>query len=105
MNWYRDLYVGKTYEKNPEKIMRSVEKKKTVPGLILIVLRTEAAHNQLELFTQKEFYKNSPLVEPFVILGIAFQRKEAEELLVEITEKVFQETGTALIREYFLPQI
>ncbi len=102
MNWYRDLYVGETFQKKKKQVRHLVESGQIMRGLYLLILRTDVQNNQLEILTQKEFQKQLDRLEPLMIVGIAFESKEANDILVQITEQVYQETGTADIRAYFL---
>ncbi len=102
MNWYRDLYVGETFQKKKRQVVRFVESGKTMRGLYLLILRTGETNNQLEILSQKDFQSQKSYLEPFLIVGIAFEKKEANDLLVQITEQVYRETGTAGIRDYLL---
>ncbi|MCD7814373.1 MAG: hypothetical protein LUH20_10090 [Lachnospiraceae bacterium] len=105
MNWYRNLYIGKTFLQKKKKIRRMVEAQKAVPGLYLILLRTDTEHNQLEIVPQRCLAETIWDLSSAVILGIACGKSEAKELLVQMTEQVYAETKTADLRGYFLARI
>ncbi len=102
MNWYRDLFVGETFQKKKRQVIRLVEKGKPMRGLTLLIVRKEACGSQLEILAQEEFIRQREMLEPLMIVGIAFGAKEADDLLVKITQEVVRETQTASIRDYFL---
>ncbi|MCC8101535.1 MAG: hypothetical protein LIP11_04500 [Clostridiales bacterium] len=105
LNWYRNLYIGNTFLKNKKKMMRMVEAQKAVPGLYLILLRTDTEHNQLEIVPQRCLAETVPDFSAAVILGMACGKEEAQELLLRMTEEVYFETQTADLRQFFLTRI
>ncbi len=102
MNWYPDLYVSYSLQGKKEQVVKRIEQGEDLPRLVLIVIREDTPNGQLEMYSQKQLKKNYDHIKPFMILGLAFGKEEAKELLVQITEDVYRETGTASIREYFL---
>ncbi len=102
MDWYQNLYVGETIEEKKETIIDQVEQDKTVTGLYLILLRTEEEKNQLEILSQRELKRLTPWLGPFLVIGIARFKRGAMELLTQILDQVYHESGTANMREYFL---
>lgn len=105
MNWYQNLYIGETFLQKKKRIMRMVDAQKTVPHLYLILLRTDVGQNQLEVVPQRCLEDTIPDLSSVVILGIASGKREAKELLVRMTEQVYEETQTADLRTYFLARV
>lgn len=100
MKWYQNLYVGNTFQKNKKKIMRLVESGKQMPGACVILL-SAGEQNQLEILPLHSFYRLYADQEPPLIVGIASGMGEAKDLLVQMTECVYRDTGGAQLREYF----
>ncbi len=100
MNWYRNLYVGETYSGERQSVVSRVEAHEQVPGLLLIVLRTDDERNQLEILSQRQLDKSLPDEKDFRIIGIAFGRREADRLVLALTEDVYRATGTADLRAF-----
>ncbi|MCD8105215.1 MAG: hypothetical protein LUF35_09495 [Lachnospiraceae bacterium] len=102
MTWYRNLYIGKTFQGKQKKIMRQIRAGRPVRDLYLIVLRPDPALNQLEIFSQSFFQNVLSDAEQALIVGIASGMPEALGLLVQMTDQVYHETGGALLRDYIL---
>ncbi len=102
MNWYQNLYVSETLKEKKDQIISRVEKKDSVAGLYLIVLRTQQERNQLEILSSKELNRHTPWLGSFLVVGIAHRKKEANELLVQILDEVYRETGSADMRAYLM---
>lgn len=100
MNWYSDLYLGKTAEKKKEALIQKIESGKVPFNTYLLTLARGEA-NQLEIVPAWEtgYLRGGP--EEPVILGIGCGRSETFELVRRITEEVFRETGSAELRDYF----
>lgn len=100
MKWHKDLYVGKQVRKHEKRIRRRLESGKTDVGHYLITL-AENKHDQLDIINtvflmRKERRETLP-----EIVGIAGSEDEAIELVEEMTQNCFAETGSANLREYF----
>ena len=100
MNWYENLYVGKTAKKKKDRLIRRLESGRTAKDAWLITLPQGPA-NQLEILSAlnlRFWYKNR---ECPMIIGIAGSKEEAIELLLEITEDVLRRTQNAGLRDFF----
>ncbi|MCD7819015.1 MAG: hypothetical protein LUH07_08185 [Lachnospiraceae bacterium] len=102
MNWYRNLYVGKTFQKKEKKIIHRLEQGKAIPRLYLILMRTDTERNQLEVVQQCFSEKEDLMSDSVIIVGIASGMTETKKLLVQITDTVYSETGTAELKNYLL---
>lgn len=99
MKWYPYLYVGDKAEVKKKKIIRKL---KTGAGMIDVWVITEAA-NGADVFDivssawlkQPAVRKNLPM-----IVGIAKGYEEAVELVVQIAEETYRQTGACDIRKY-----
>ncbi len=100
MNWYRDLYVGKTFCKKKKRIMHLVEAGEPVPMLCLILLRRGQEKNQLEIVPQPVY--EAVASDSDLIVGLAFGMREAREIMLELTDTVYRRTGTAHLKRFIL---
>ncbi len=104
MNWYQNLYLGESFSGKKQSLISSVEAGTSIPGLFLIVLRLDDTRNQLEILPQRQFCKSLPDAETFRIIGASLGKSEAEQLVMKLTEDVYQQTGTADLRAYLLSE-
>lgn len=100
MNWYQNLYSGKTAEKKKDRLIREIDGEKYRGNIYLITLASNP-ENQLEIFSVHQLRfsyirRNCPL-----ILGIASGYEEALDVLKRIVKEVYEVTGDVKIREYF----
>jgi len=100
MQWAKKLYLTETTAPNKDKIIR---KAKRGAGMFCIYFIALAANeeNLFDIFhaahfKQKTFREQNPF-----IVGIAFGYKEALELVRQMVEDMYRETGTFRVREYF----
>lgn len=99
LNWYKNLYVGDTAKKKEKKIRRKINNGSGMIGVYVITLAANPA-NHLEIISsnyllQKTLRKNCPM-----IVGIAEGYEEALELVREIVQEVWGQTGSAQIRAF-----
>ena len=100
MNWYQNLYSGKTAEKKKDRLIREIDGEKYRGNIYLITLAANP-ENQLEILSVHQLRfsyirRNCPL-----ILGIASGYEEALDVLKKMVEEVYEATGDVKIREYF----
>ena len=100
MNWYPNLYGGTKAEKKKEYLIRKLETGKTPANTYLLTL-PYGEKNQLEIIPawNLKFWHNKRPVP--MIIGLGCGRAEMLELLQQITEEVFRQTGGADLRGYF----
>ena len=99
MEWYSKLYVSDTAKKKKSKIIRKL---KTNAGLLNVYVITLSANRQnlLEIIAasyikQAVVYRNLPM-----IVGIACSYEEALELVSQIVEETYQQTGAFNVSKY-----
>lgn len=100
MNWYRNLYTGKTAEKKKEKLIQEIENEIYKGNTYLITLAANPRNN-LEILSVHQLRfsyirRNCPM-----ILGIASSREEAMEVFQKIVNEVYSATGDVKLRAYF----
>lgn len=99
LKWYNNLYVGNTAKKKKQKMIKKINSGSGQLAAYVVTLASNRANN-LEVFSANYLLKdvlrnNCPL-----IVGIAKSYEEAIELVREITQDVYEKTGTADIRGY-----
>lgn len=102
MNWYQNLYVGKTAHKKKQELIDKIEQKQELLRAYLITIAPDE-RNQLEIVTPTIYWQQTERIgaEPMIV-GLAWGMREAKEVLVEMTEDVYQSLGRLDYRSYFL---
>ena len=93
LKWHKNYYRGASI-KNISKIRLKLIQGKPVPGIYLITL-SENPHNQLEIL-QETAARICP-----EIVGIAKGKEEALELITDMVQTIYEETGELNIKEYW----
>ncbi len=100
MNWYRNLYFGKTAEKKKDRIVEQIETGENRMFTYLIIL-AQTPVNQMEILTPATYRSQVKKNGEPLILGVACGWHEAQEVVRVIVEDVYIKTGDALVRQYF----
>ena len=100
MNWYQNLYFGKTAEKKKDEIIKRIESGENHILTYLITL-APTPKNQMEILTPTYYRSHRERSGEPLILGVACGRREAQEVVRTIVEDVYAKTGNALVRQYF----
>lgn len=97
MEFYKNLYIGKTIKK-PDKIIRKLKKYKKQPSIYVIVYVREQDRLEIyhSLMLQQWFYKENPPA----ILGIAGSQEEAFDLIKRIAQEAVETIGQADLTAY-----
>ena len=100
MRWAENLYTTEKTNKNLSLIMRRTNHQKLQPGIWFITIASNEK-NLLDIFhsihyMQPLFQKTNP-----DIVGVAESEDAAKDLLIRITQDVYQKTGTFDVRSYF----
>lgn len=103
MKFYRNLYVGETAGKSEKRIKKRLIQGKILLGIYLIVL-PKNRRNQLEIFDCMMLAQKIFRGEDQFVVGIASGYDEALDLMLKITEEVYQKTGGVKIREFIEEQ-
>lgn len=97
--WYPNLYLGEKARKKKRKLITLVNRGKFYPGLYLL---TEAANgvDQLDIIDSKCILlkRVHELLPP--VVGMAIGYEEALEVLLDITQETYENTGTGNVLEY-----
>lgn len=100
IEWFQPLYVDEETKKKKRKIKRRLKQNKPVIGCYCIAF----AQNEKDLFDMIEmnslffhYYKEKNLK----ILGLAQGKKNALQLVQQLIEEIYQQTGAFCVREYY----
>lgn len=99
MNWYEQLYIGERVLPYAKKIRKRLDAGQTDLGHYVITLASNPADlldmMSTSFLTQESLRSRLPM-----IVGIAADRAEAEELVMNIVNDCVRETGGTDIRKY-----
>ncbi|MBQ0059462.1 MAG: hypothetical protein KBS83_05850 [Lachnospiraceae bacterium] len=101
MKWAEHLYIGKRIEDRYPKVRAALDASKRPAYCYLLTLPT-SQYNQLEIIHSFQFYKNKPYIKMPLIVGLAADYDESRQLVMSITNEVYQATGDVDIRSYIL---
>ena len=96
LNWYKNLYIGDNAKKKPKKLIHKINQGAGVIDVYVITL----AVNPENSLMQSALRRNCP-----TIIGLAKGYEEALEIIEQIVNEVYQETGTAEIRTWLEARI
>ena len=99
LKWHKNYYRG-TSIKNISKIRLKLIQGKPVPGIYLITL-SENPHNQLEILPALTLVQETAARICPEIVGIAKGKEDAMDLVTEMIQTIFSETGGFEIKEYW----
>ena len=101
MRYYKHLYLTEGLEKKKEKIIRKLESGKLQPSVHVITLAV-SERNQLEIYPTIQFKQPAFPEQELFVVGITKGYDEAVELVEQIVQEVYDQTGTCDIRSYIL---
>lgn len=99
LKWHKNYYRGASI-KNISKIRLKLIQGKPVPSIYLITL-SENPHNQLEILPALTLVQETAARICPEIVGIAKGKEEALELITDMVQTIYEETGELNIKEYW----
>ena len=92
MRWYNRLYVGKMAKKHRRHIIKHIREQKFQPGAYVI---TPAANgnNILDIYPAVVLLHPEYAEADFLVLGIAASYREALEVVRQIIDDLYRQTG------------
>lgn len=100
MELNQHLYYGLKANEKSAKIKKALKTKKWFPGLYLIAISTHPDH-VLDVFEAVHFLQPGFKDDQYHILGVAIGRAEAYELVRNLVDEVYQNTGACDLKKYF----
>lgn len=101
MKFYKNLYLSESAEKKQNKIISKLKKNKIQTGVFLITISTNEAE-QLDIIQSLYLLQPEYPVDDLLVVGIAKSQDEAIELVEQIANEVFVQTGDLDIRNYII---
>lgn len=101
MKYYHDLYLSKSLERKKEEIINKLEKNQWQLSKYLLVL-SKNENNHLEFFDSVLLTQQLMPKEELFVIGIADSYVGAVDMVQQITEEVYANTGNTDIRNYLL---
>lgn len=99
LKWCKDLRIGEGVKK-ADKIRRKLNHGKIVPGVYLITF-SENPRNLLEIIPALTIIQQSAADICPEIIGLAGDKDEAVDMVMEIIQEVYDATGDFRIEEYW----
>jgi hypothetical protein len=100
MQIYHDIYVGKGI-KDSRKILKKIKKNDSVPNVYCVCLEENSPH-LMEIVDSYELMKEMYQFKKFMVIGIAYGKKEAFELIRTIVEEVYiKNPSLTIFKQYF----
>ena len=99
LKWHKNLLTGPGI-RNRARICYKLNHGKIVPDIFLITLSENPA-NLLEILPALTFIQESAALICPEIIGIARGKKEAMDMVTEIIQELYRETGGFNIKEYW----
>lgn len=103
MKWYKNLYVGSQASEKRRQIIWKTRHKKLQQDVFLLTLPTNEK-NQLDIISANLLLQPYFKKQEISIVGIAIGKDEAIEVLIQLVQDVYIETGQSSIREYLIKQ-
>jgi hypothetical protein len=101
ISWAEDLYLSKNMKKRDlNKIKKAVETNKIVTGVYCITFASNPK-NLFEIYNANEFLFPHYKKEEKHVLGLAESRPQSFQLVMEMIEEIYKNTGDFKVRDYF----
>lgn len=96
MKWYKKLYLGENAKKEKYKVFGHIRKGRFCVDTFLITLPSNPS-NILDIYSAnmllQPHFKKSKVLDEIYVVGLAKGRMEALELVRDIVEDVYKNTG------------
>lgn len=99
IRWYDNLYVDKVI-KNRQDIMKRINEGKMTPHVYCIIFPSNG-NNLFDILNANELLFDYYKKKDIFILGLAIGRDSAIELVVDMLEEVYRNTGDFKVKEYY----
>lgn len=101
MKYYSQLFISEELRDKKEKLMDMIERNQILFHIYLLVVPYDS-EEQLEIYDVSLNHQASIKNANNLVVGIANNYYDALILVEEIVKKVYTETGTAHIKDYFM---
>lgn len=100
IKWSNQLYFDDSIKKKPDKWKKRVEDGKLSHSLFCICLASNEK-NLFDIMNSNELFFRHYKKNDLYIAGLAKTREDAIDLLQDMLEDIYRETGDIKVREYF----
>ncbi|MDF2610132.1 MAG: hypothetical protein K0R92_1606 [Lachnospiraceae bacterium] len=101
IKWAKNLYLGDTINpKKKDRIMKSIETGKFTFEVYCILFASNP-ENLFDIMNANELLFPYYSKKELYVVGLALSRIEAFELVKEMIDQVYRETGSFSVRDYF----
>ena len=97
----KKLYYGESAKKQNKELLKNIKRKNWQFGVYVIAL-SENENNLLDVYETVWFEQKFYGKKKIEVVGIAFGREEAMNLVKDIIDEVYKRTGGFNVREFFL---
>ncbi len=99
--WSEKLYLGKKVKRNSKKIIKKIEKRKMTREIFCITFASNP-ENLFDIMNASEFKYPYYESKEIRIVGLGKGKEEAQDLVKDMLEEIYQNTGDFKVREYFI---
>lgn len=100
IKWYPDLYCDPETEKKEKRIRKRLEKKRVNFRVYCIAIASNEK-NLLDIYCSNELLFRYYRTKEMKIVGLASSKESAIQIVAEIVDEVYQQTGKIDVRAYF----
>ncbi|HAU87973.1 MAG TPA: hypothetical protein DCW90_21600 [Lachnospiraceae bacterium] len=100
IKWYPALYLDSVTKKNLRKIKRRMERRKINLSVYCIALASNEK-NLLDIYSTNELLYRYYRHKDIKVIGLASNKENAIQLVADIVNDVYQQTGRLDVRTFF----
>lgn len=100
VKWYPALYLDSVTSKNQRKIKRRMEKRKVNLRVYCIALASNEK-NLLDIYCTNELLFHYYRCKEIKVIGLASSKESAIQMVADIVNDVYQQTGRLDVRTFF----
>lgn len=102
MNFHEELIISDKIKWTKNELIDKLSSGDPFFHTYFIVVPLSDIGNQIEFFHMEICRQELFSLEEYLIIGVAFGKADASALVVKIIDDIYQETGSADIRSYFI---
>lgn len=100
IKWYSNLYVDEIVAKKKKNIMKLLDKNKPTIGIYCLALSSNE-NNLFDIINVNELLFKHYKKNDIYIIGLAFGKDSMIEILINVIEEVYKNTGDFDMKSYF----
>jgi hypothetical protein len=101
MQWYKPLYIGERACKQKRRMIHAIKYKKWTPTAYVITL-SRNGKDLLDIYPSYVLLQKQFPREDLYVVGLAADKEEAFQVVIQIVDDVYQTTGALEIRSWFV---